>query len=80
MADFKMRTQIKSQRMAFLGGFRSVLQSYWLSMFSSDELQKLISGDSNDLDLMDLRFLFKNIYALCHVSYLLTLMNITLFN
>ncbi|CAD5110961.1 DgyrCDS315 [Dimorphilus gyrociliatus] len=55
MANFRMRTQIKHQTAAFLQGFKSIVNSEWLSLFSARELQKLISGDTVDIDLDDLR-------------------------
>jgi ubiquitin-protein ligase E3 B len=50
-----MYTQIKEQTQAFIKGFRSIVNPEWLSMFSTPELQKLISGDTTDIDLEDLR-------------------------
>lgn len=55
MARFKMHTQIKEQTAAFIRGFRSIVNKDWLDMFSTPELQKLISGDTIDIDLEDLR-------------------------
>ena len=55
MAHFKMRTQIAQQTRAFLRGFQSLVRHDWLDMFSAPELQKLISGDTVDIDLDDLR-------------------------
>ncbi|XP_069135904.1 ubiquitin-protein ligase E3B-like [Argopecten irradians] len=55
MAHFRMYRQIKEQSMAFIRGFKTVINSDWLKMFSAPELQKLISGDNADLDIGDLR-------------------------
>ncbi|CRL00069.1 CLUMA_CG013353, isoform A [Clunio marinus] len=55
MAFFRMHTQIWEQTSAFIRGFRSIINSDWLSLFSMVELQRLISGDTNPLDLKDLR-------------------------
>ena len=55
MAHFKMRTQIAQQTRAFLLGFQTIVRREWLDMFSASELQKLISGDTVDIDLDDLR-------------------------
>jgi len=55
MAHFKIRVQIKEQTSAFIHGFRSVINIEWLQMFSAPELQKLISGETGDIDLDDLR-------------------------
>jgi ubiquitin-protein ligase E3 B len=58
MAHFKMRVQIREQSNAFIRGFKSIICGDWLEMFSTPELQKLISGDASDIDLEDLRYLF----------------------
>lgn len=55
MALFKMHTQIKKQSMAFNRGFKSVIKQPWMGMFSGPELQRLISGDTSDIDLADMR-------------------------
>ena len=55
MAHFRMRTQIKEQTSAFIRGFKSIVNTQWLTLFSTPELQKLISGDTMDIDLDDLR-------------------------
>ena len=55
MAHFRMYRQIKDQTVAFIRGFKSVVNPDWLDMFSSPELQKLISGDTADLDISDMR-------------------------
>ncbi|GBP60512.1 Ubiquitin-protein ligase E3B [Eumeta japonica] len=51
----KMHTQIRSQTNAFIKGFRTIINLEWLSLFSTPELQRLISGDNVPLDLRDLR-------------------------
>lgn len=55
MAHFRMRVCIKEQTTAFIRGFRSIVNPEWLSLFSTPELQRLISGDTAPLDLRDLR-------------------------
>ncbi|XP_012263808.1 ubiquitin-protein ligase E3B isoform X2 [Athalia rosae] len=55
MAHFRMHTQIKDQTIAFIKGFRSIINPDWLALFSTPELQRLISGDNVPLDLRDLR-------------------------
>ncbi|XP_030752735.1 ubiquitin-protein ligase E3B isoform X2 [Sitophilus oryzae] len=55
MAHFRMHVQIKDQTAAFIKGFRSIINPDWLSLFSTPELQRLISGDNVPLDLKDLR-------------------------
>ncbi|XP_072380057.1 ubiquitin-protein ligase E3B [Diabrotica undecimpunctata] len=55
MAHFRMHLQIKDQTAAFIKGFRSIINPDWLTLFSTPELQRLISGDNVPLDLKDLR-------------------------
>lgn len=55
MAHFRMHRQIDEQCNAFVKGFRSLISSEWLAMFSTPELQRLISGDNIPIDLNDLR-------------------------
>ncbi|XP_040051528.2 ubiquitin-protein ligase E3B [Gasterosteus aculeatus] len=55
MAHFRMHTQIKEQTAAFIRGFRSIINSEWLHMFSTPEVQRLISGDNAEIDLDDLK-------------------------
>lgn len=55
MAHFRMHVQIKEQTSAFIKGFRSIINPDWLTLFSTPELQRLISGDNVPLDLKDLR-------------------------
>ncbi|XP_050531707.1 ubiquitin-protein ligase E3B isoform X2 [Daktulosphaira vitifoliae] len=55
MAHYVMHTQIKTQTAAFIKGFRSVINPDWLALFSTPELQKLMSGDNAPINLHDLR-------------------------
>ncbi|KAJ0067507.1 hypothetical protein NL108_007981, partial [Boleophthalmus pectinirostris] len=55
MAHFRMHTQIKHQTIAFIRGFRSIINPEWLHMFSTPEVQRLISGDNAEIDLDDLK-------------------------
>lgn len=55
MAHFRMHTQIHEQTAAFIRGFRSIINPEWLTMFSTPEFQRLISGDNTPIDLDDLR-------------------------
>ncbi|VVC29410.1 IQ motif, EF-hand binding site,HECT domain [Cinara cedri] len=55
MAHYVMHTQIKAQTASFIKGFKSVINPEWLALFSTPELQKLISGDNAPIDLLDLR-------------------------
>ena len=38
-----------------MAGFRSVIDPSWLSLFSAPELQKLISGTNERIDIDDLK-------------------------
>ncbi|TRY55624.1 hypothetical protein DNTS_008830 [Danionella cerebrum] len=55
MAHFRMHTQIKEQTAAFIRGFRCIINPEWLHMFSTPEVQRLISGDNAEIDLDDLK-------------------------
>jgi ubiquitin-protein ligase E3 B len=55
VAHFRMHCQIREQTSAFTRGFRSIIPNDWLQLFSSPEVQRLISGDNAPLDLKDLR-------------------------
>uniref|UniRef100_A0A3Q3WXR1 Ubiquitin-protein ligase E3B n=1 Tax=Mola mola TaxID=94237 RepID=A0A3Q3WXR1_MOLML len=55
MAHFRMHTQIKEQTLAFIRGFRSIINPEWLRMFSTPEVQRLVSGDNAEIDLDDLK-------------------------
>ncbi|XP_027890096.1 ubiquitin-protein ligase E3B isoform X2 [Xiphophorus couchianus] len=55
MAHFRMHTQIKEQTAAFIRGFRNIINPEWLHMFSTPEVQRLISGDNAEIDLDDLK-------------------------
>ncbi|XP_048448850.1 ubiquitin-protein ligase E3B, partial [Rhincodon typus] len=55
MAHFRMHTQIKDQTIAFIRGFRSIINPEWLRMFATPEVQRLIAGDNAEIDLEDLK-------------------------
>ncbi|MFH4976867.1 hypothetical protein AB6A40_003576 [Gnathostoma spinigerum] len=55
MAQYRVFDQTKAQCQAFVAGFLSVLNIQWLSLFAPHELQFMISGQSSDVDLHDLR-------------------------
>ncbi|CDS36029.1 ubiquitin protein ligase [Echinococcus multilocularis] len=55
MAMFRMYKQIRGQTTSFIRGFYSIINPEWLAMFSPTELQQLISGDSVNFDLEDLK-------------------------
>jgi ubiquitin-protein ligase E3 C len=55
LANHRLRTQSKYQTNAFLLGLGEIIQPMWLSMFNQSELQRLIGGDSREIDISDLR-------------------------
>lgn len=55
VAKYRMHCQIHKQTEAFIRGFRALIKPEWLSMFSTPEFQRLISGDNNPIDIGDLR-------------------------
>ncbi|XP_073916937.1 ubiquitin-protein ligase E3B isoform X2 [Castor canadensis] len=55
VAHFRMHTQIKNQTAALISGFRPIIKPEWIRMFSTPELQRLISGDNAEIDLEDLK-------------------------
>lgn len=40
---------------AFLNGLGTIIEPVWLSMFNQSELQRLVGGDSSEIDVEDLR-------------------------
>lgn len=52
LSEFRLNRQIRDQSQAFLVGLSSVIDLQWLRMFSSQELQVLISG-THSIDLAD---------------------------
>ena len=55
MANYRLNVKIKRQCDAFLVGLRDVIPVKWLRMFSEREMQWLISGSDQPIDLTDLR-------------------------
>ena len=54
-AHYKLTTQIKEQTAAFMKGFHSIINPQWMSIFSAEEFQKVISGIDSDIDIDELR-------------------------
>lgn len=77
MAHFRMHTQIKEQTAAFIRGFRSIINPEWLHMFSTPEVQRLVSGDNAEIDLDDLKcvtfYCFIMFYHVCNIEYVIWL-------
>ncbi|KAJ8929517.1 hypothetical protein NQ314_017775 [Rhamnusium bicolor] len=55
LADLKLNTQLKRQCAAFRDGLNSVVPLMWLRLFNHNELQVIIGGDTQEIDLSDLR-------------------------
>uniref|UniRef100_A0A1I7X268 HECT-type E3 ubiquitin transferase n=1 Tax=Heterorhabditis bacteriophora TaxID=37862 RepID=A0A1I7X268_HETBA len=55
MAHHRVFSQTKQQCKAFVSGVQSVLNPAWLFLFAPHELQYLISGQTSDIDLIDLK-------------------------
>ncbi|SPO05014.1 related to HUL5 - ubiquitin-protein ligase (E3) [Cephalotrichum gorgonifer] len=55
VARHRLVVQPAVQTNAFIHGLRSVIDPSWLSMFNQVELQRLVGGDSSEIDLEDLR-------------------------
>ncbi|GKT94262.1 E3 ubiquitin-protein ligase (HECT-domain-containing protein) [Colletotrichum tofieldiae] len=55
IARHRLVAQPAQQTAAFLRGLRSIIAPSWLSMFNQNELQRLVGGDSSEIDIEDLR-------------------------
>lgn len=55
VARHRLVLQSALQTSAFLRGLRQIIRPSWLSMFNQSELQRLVGGDSSDIDIEDLR-------------------------
>ncbi|KAM0373384.1 hypothetical protein ACHAPZ_002439 [Fusarium culmorum] len=55
VARHRLIVQPSIQTTAFLSGLRSIIRPNWLSMFNQSELQRLVGGDSSEIDIEDLR-------------------------
>ncbi|KKK13068.1 hypothetical protein P175DRAFT_0523494 [Aspergillus ochraceoroseus IBT 24754] len=55
IARYRLQVQPAMQTHAFLQGLGQIIQPAWLSMFNQTEMQTLVSGESGDIDVMDLR-------------------------
>lgn len=58
MSVYRTYTRIKNQIRMFTEGFKTLMKPEWINMFSVPELQQLISGESSDIDLEDLKLVF----------------------
>lgn len=55
VARHRLVRQPYPQTRAFLRGLGSIIDPSWLSMFNQLELQRLVGGDSSEIDIEDLR-------------------------
>jgi len=55
VVNHRLVAQPYRQTKAFLRGLGSIINPYWLSMFNQSELQRLVGGDSTEIDVEDLR-------------------------
>ncbi|KAI0133532.1 HECT-domain-containing protein [Xylariales sp. AK1849] len=55
VAHHRLVAQPYRQTKAFLRGLGSIINPSWLSMFNQSELQRLVGGDSSEIDVEDLR-------------------------
>lgn len=55
IARHRLVVQPAPQTLAFLRGLREIIRPSWLSMFNQLELQRLVGGDSSEIDIEDLR-------------------------
>ncbi|KAI1333870.1 hypothetical protein F5Y15DRAFT_322780 [Xylariaceae sp. FL0016] len=55
VANHRLVAQQYKQTQAFLRGLGSMISPSWLSMFNQSELQRLVGGDSSEINVEDLR-------------------------
>ncbi|KAK4126884.1 hypothetical protein N657DRAFT_564681 [Parathielavia appendiculata] len=55
VARHRLVVQPYAQTRAFLRGLGMIIDPAWLSMFNQNELQRLVGGDSSEIDVEDLR-------------------------
>lgn len=55
VADFRLNRRIKAQTDAFIRGFHEVIPLQWLAIFNEREMQMLISGAQQRLNVADLK-------------------------
>ncbi|XVF66063.1 hypothetical protein PTKIN_Ptkin10aG0004000 [Pterospermum kingtungense] len=55
VSNHRLNFQIRQQSSHFLRGFQQLIQKNWIDMFNEHELQLLISGSLDSLDVDDLR-------------------------
>ncbi|KAG0197995.1 Ubiquitin-protein ligase E3B [Mortierella sp. GBA30] len=55
VSDYRLNKQIQDQSRAFIEGFRSIIPLPWISIFTPQELHRVMAGDDVDFDVQDLR-------------------------
>lgn len=55
IADYRLKRQPQFVTKYFLRGLGQIIQPMWLAMFNQRELQTLVGGDTNEVDIQDLR-------------------------
>jgi ubiquitin-protein ligase E3 C len=55
LADLKLNVQLKKQCCSFREGLDSVVPLLWLKLFNHNELQVIVGGDTQEIDLSDLK-------------------------
>eukprot|EP00597_Dinobryon_sp_UTEXLB2267_P010571 CAMPEP_0170101272 /NCGR_PEP_ID=MMETSP0020_2-20130122/2160_1 /TAXON_ID=98059 /ORGANISM="Dinobryon sp., Strain UTEXLB2267" /LENGTH=1091 /DNA_ID=CAMNT_0010324337 /DNA_START=453 /DNA_END=3728 /DNA_ORIENTATION=- len=55
LSHYKQNLETAEQCHAFVSGFRSIIPLEWIRMFSTRELQLLISGDRRPIDIADMQ-------------------------
>ncbi|KAG0367687.1 Ubiquitin-protein ligase E3B [Gamsiella multidivaricata] len=50
MSDYRLNKQIQEQSKAFIEGFRSIIPLHWISMFSPQELHRVMAGEDVDFE------------------------------
>lgn len=65
VARHRLVVQPYAQTRAFLRGLGMIIDPAWLSMFNQSELQRLVGGDSSEIDVEDLRrhTVYSGVYA-----------------
>ncbi|KAJ5713864.1 uncharacterized protein N7483_011045 [Penicillium malachiteum] len=55
IARYRLQIQPQQETNAFLTGLGQIIQPSWLSMFNQSELQTLVSGEEDEINVEDLR-------------------------
>lgn len=55
VADFRLNYQIRAASEAFWQGFFELVHASWVAMFNEEEIQMLISGGGEGVDIADMQ-------------------------